>query len=110
LVSVDDEGRWTTRGDNRAADDPWLPTDHDIVGESILLLPQLGSSIGWAPIGLAVLAGVIVTGALWPRRTGDDEPDVETDDASAHPHDSRGAPIVGMLLTLAVVGGAGIAS
>jgi len=70
LVSVDAEGRWTTRGDNKSAVDPWHPTARDIVGKALFMVPRAGDALRWFPLALAILVGVLVGAALWPRRDG----------------------------------------
>jgi len=79
LVAQGDTGAWTVQGDNKQAADPWHPHDADIVGRAVAHIPGVGSLVTWLPLAFALLAGVLVTLALWPRR------DVPTTDDDAAP-------------------------
>jgi signal peptidase len=68
LRSVDPDGAWTVRGDNRSAADPWHPRARDIVGEAVFVVPGAGNGLKFLPVVLALLAGVFVAVGLWPRR------------------------------------------
>jgi len=68
LRSVDADGAWTVRGDNRSAPDPWHPTGRDILGEEIFAIDGAGNGLKFLPIVLALVAGVFVTIGLWPRK------------------------------------------
>jgi signal peptidase len=58
-----DEG-YVTRGDNRASDDQWRPTDHDVLGKLWLRGPGLGTALPRlrAPLIVATAAALI---AVW---------------------------------------------
>lgn len=98
LQSVDPDGAWTVRGDNRSAADPWHPTSRDILGEEVFAIPGAGNGLKFLPIVLALVAGVCVTIGLWPRkrRLHRRSPDDSLSDA---PDDSepRGGAVARML-------------
>lgn len=59
-------------GDNNETPDIWMPTDGDMVGRQVLMIPKLGGLLVWLrqPAVLAALvAGVVVTMLLMPTRT-----------------------------------------
>lgn len=65
---------YTTQGDNKTSADPWTPTDADVVGRQVLVIPGGAKALAALPYVLAVLAGTLITAAMWPR---DDEHDAE---------------------------------
>lgn len=62
---------YITRGDNNDYDDPWQPTERDIVGERIATLPQAGSLFArlQGPLPLAAFAAVVAVMAAVPSRS-----------------------------------------
>jgi len=58
-----------TQGDNRDLPDWWRPEPADIIGAAHVRVPAGGTMFGWlkGPLGLALLAGVIVITVLWPK-------------------------------------------
>jgi signal peptidase I len=74
ITGVDQE-RFTLRGDNNAASDPWMPRSSDVVGRAWLSVPGLGRvlAVMHQPVALAALAasGVVGIIVVWkPRRNG----------------------------------------
>lgn len=82
ITSVERDGTHILQGDNRDAPDPWHPTEDEIVGTPLLLLPGAGrwlAELAARPLFLALLcamiAGVLVytgdgrTQPAAPRRT-----------------------------------------
>jgi signal peptidase I len=66
---------FVTRGDNRSSDDPWTPTQDQILGRPMLLVPAAGTGLWWLaerPFALAALAGMITAAiAAAPDRRND---------------------------------------
>ena len=67
ITSVERDGTHVLQGDNRDQPDPWHPTEHEIVGTPLLLLPGAGrwlAELAARPFFLALLcatiAGVLV--------------------------------------------------
>lgn len=61
---------WVMRGDNNNGDDPFRPTDHDVVGVAVLRVPGVGTALHTLTSPLA-WGGLVVAGAgtlLWPGR------------------------------------------
>lgn len=69
LVGGDGDTGWTTRGDDVDVDDPWSPTDEDVVGAVVLHLPGTGYVVTTLlnPYVLAALVGGLVTAAVLIR-------------------------------------------
>lgn len=70
VKTVNPDGTHILRGDNRDADDPWHPTNEEIVGSPIGIVPRLGTAVGHLaarPLLLALIcaaiAGLAVAGA-----------------------------------------------
>ena len=85
LRAGDGDG-WTTRGDALTADDPWTPTDDDVVGRVVLHVPQLGRAVGavTTPWILALFSGVLTAAAVAAGGRRQD-PDQEPVEAVAEP-------------------------
>lgn len=88
---------YTTQGDNKASADPWTPTAADVVGRRLFTVPAGAKVLGVLPYLLAVVAGALITAALWPRR---DEP------TGVDPDDCPGREPAGPTTTAAVVAAA----
>lgn len=67
-VVADDGGAFTTKGDNKRIEDPWRPAEPDVVGRAMFVVPNGARLLRAIPMALAVLAGALVTVALWPSR------------------------------------------
>lgn len=68
-------GNYITNGDNKPATDPWEVKPDWINGEVVQVLPQAAQVllIIRSPVFLAIICGLLVTAALWPRAKKDDE-------------------------------------
>lgn len=87
---------WQMKGDNNSFDDPFRPTNADVVGVAVLHLPQVGRiSVlllnPWLWAGVILVALVLL---IWP--SGDDEDsaaegNAAADDEAAVRHDDSGA-------------------
>ena len=53
---------YVTRGDNRELSDQWHPTDAEVEGRMLFLVPKAGAVIAFvrAPLGIALIAAVLV--------------------------------------------------
>lgn len=74
IVGGDPSG-WVTQGDNAAEPDLWQPSNDDILGETILHLPGVGTVFNAlrSPLAVAVAGGLLAVVLLWPKgRTLDD--------------------------------------
>jgi signal peptidase I len=67
VIAVEADGTHVLQGDNRDQPDPWHPTDDEILGTPLLLLPRAGTwlaALAARPVFLALLcasiAGVLV--------------------------------------------------
>lgn len=62
-----DDG-WVTQGDNRNYPDHWYPTENEILGRVVVVVPGLGRFIlGMInPLGLAALGALAVGLSFWP--------------------------------------------
>nr|WP_276582507.1 signal peptidase I [Cellulomonas sp. RIT-PI-Y] len=83
VVGGDAAEGWAIRGDNNDFDDPWRPTQPDILGIAVLHVPGLGRIASilldpWAWASLLVIAGGVL---LWPGKESPAEP-AEPADAS----------------------------
>lgn len=81
IVTQLPDGNYLTQGDNKPSPDPWEVQPSWINGKVLSMLPQGAKAllIIRSPIFLAVLCGLLITAALWPRNgaEADEEPDVE---------------------------------
>jgi signal peptidase I len=71
IVGRADAERFITRGDNRDRNDPWQPTDDDIIGRAVLHVPHVGGLAQSAarPQVLGALGGAaVVLGGRTRRR------------------------------------------
>jgi signal peptidase I len=62
VQSVLDDGNYVTKGDNKDATDPWLPSNKNVLGEMVLRVPYAGTIYqrgGFAILGM--LIGFAVT-------------------------------------------------
>lgn len=69
-------GNFITQGDNKPSPDPWEVPPSWIKGEVKSMVPQ-GAQILLivrSPVFLAIICGLLVTAALWPRKKEEDEP------------------------------------
>jgi signal peptidase I len=89
VTDVEPDGGYVTIGDNRTTLDPWRPTDGDVLGRQVALLPQAATHLARAaePFALAVLAGG--TTLLLLLRRPPDSPDST---GSTQTEDVRCAP------------------
>lgn len=67
VIAVEPDGTHILQGDNRDQPDPWHPTEHEMVGTPLLLLPRAGTwlaALAARPVFLgllcALVAGVLV--------------------------------------------------
>ena len=62
VTGGDGAAGYETRGDNRDNADLWTPTDADVVGRQMFLVPKVGwlFSLLRSPLGIAVAAGIAV--------------------------------------------------
>ncbi|MEX1009104.1 MAG: signal peptidase I [Acidimicrobiia bacterium] len=67
IIGGSAETGYITRGDNRAAADPWHPTSRDVIGSVALRIPYAGSVVGVLrePPVFAWFVGSIVLTSLW---------------------------------------------
>jgi signal peptidase len=72
VIGGDPVAGFVTRGDNRDTPDMWRPRAADVVGTVRAIVPQGGT---WAlrafsPIGLGLVAAVLLVWVLWPSIAG----------------------------------------
>lgn len=87
VVEVQADGTYLTQGDNKDYRDPWSIPTNWIEGEVVTLIPQ-GFIVIYVlrnPIFLAVMSGLLLTMALWPRDPLSDPPAGEAFDGLAPP-------------------------
>lgn len=84
IVDGDAGDGWIVQGDNNDFLDPWTPTADDILGSSVLHLPQVGkvAAILLSPMTWLSLLVVALAVVVWPG-TPDDENDDDADDPDA---------------------------
>lgn len=70
IVAYDTATGYTTRGDHNSYIDPWHPTPADVVGAPAMVLPGVGTAIGFArqPIVAGMLAALLTIAWLFSRR------------------------------------------
>ncbi|MCU0278209.1 MAG: signal peptidase I [Candidatus Nanopelagicales bacterium] len=76
VIEVQDNGTYLTQGDNKDYRDPWSIPKTWVEGRVITLVPQ-GFIVIYVlrnPIFLAVMSGLLLTMALWPRDPLSDPP------------------------------------
>jgi signal peptidase len=76
LVEVQPDGTYLTQGDNKDYRDPWSVRPEWIEGRVIAVIPQ-GFVIIYIlrnPIFLAVMSGLLMTAAFWPRKSPSEPP------------------------------------
>ena len=87
---------WQMKGDNNSFDDPFRPTNADVVGVAVLHIPQVGRiSVlllnPWLWAGVILVALVLL---IWPSDDDQDpaaDGDATPDDAAADGHGHTGA-------------------
>lgn len=93
IVDGDEQG-WLVQGDNNDFLDPWTPTEENILGSSVLHLPQVGkfASILLSPLTWISILVVALAVVIWPNRPAEDEladpdpdPDGSDDGGSVQP-------------------------
>jgi signal peptidase I len=68
-----DAGGYRTRGDNKAAVDPWRPAAGELVGAQVVVLPRVGvvlALLRQPGVVAALAAGLVTTALSAPRRRG----------------------------------------
>lgn len=81
------DGRFAMQGDNNSSGDPWFISASDIRGRQFLLVPQgiRVVSLFRSVLALALLIGGLVTWALWPARSREEEQADSADGAGPQP-------------------------
>lgn len=99
IVGGDAATGWVVQGDNNGFLDPWNPTSENILGHSVLRLPQVGKVAGLilSPLTWVSLLVIALAVLVWPgRRTAaedDDEQDAQLaqDEQDEQDEDARDA-------------------
>ncbi len=83
-VVGNDENGYLMQGDNNSFRDPWRPSDQDIVGTRVLLVPKLGWVLAYLdqPVVVAALMGGLLTGTMTFSSLSSRE---ENDEGSSEP-------------------------
>ena len=70
IVGMRDDGTYTTQGDSSENPDVFLTARSDILGSPRFSIPHGGQAIGLVatPLGLSIVAGLLSTVLLWPRK------------------------------------------
>jgi signal peptidase len=68
IQSVEPDGSYVLKGDNKERVDPWLPRDENILGRVVLRVPLAGGMMqNGGPLQFGMLVGLLVTIAVfWP--------------------------------------------
>ena len=91
IIGGDGATGWVMKGDNNSAEDPFSPTDADVLGSARLHIPKVGILAStltspWIWVSLIVIALAVL---VWPGREDDDDED--DDDVDAAPDE---APLI----------------
>jgi signal peptidase I len=80
-VIANDDGHFTTQGDNRDTPDIWTPTADNVDGRPFLRLPAGGIALKWlfSPIALALVSAVCIYLVVVGK--DDEAKDSQTDDS-----------------------------
>lgn len=72
IVGVGSDGRFTLRGDNNPAPDPWRPAPSDVAGRAWIHVPGAGRVLAFAlePAILGALFSALVAAAVVSREPG----------------------------------------
>lgn len=89
IKEVRPDGTFVLQGDGNRSIDPWYPSENDIVGRKVFMIPKFAQTLRGAlsPLPLGILFGMAVTWWQWPA-AADDEDD---DTAGARLDDEVGA-------------------
>lgn len=70
VVAMRDDGTYITQGDSSDNPDVFLTARSDILGSPRFSIPHGGQAIGLVatPLGLSIVAGLLSTVLLWPRK------------------------------------------
>ena len=70
IVGMRDDGTYITQGDASENPDDFLTARSDILGSPRFSIPHGGQAIGLVatPLGLSIVAGLLSTVLLWPRK------------------------------------------
>lgn len=95
IVGGDAEQGWLIQGDNNDFMDPWRPTQENILGSSVLHLPNVGTfaAILLSPLTWVSLLVVALAVVVWPGREreqdGEADPDIDREADSGSPPDDE---------------------
>lgn len=82
VVGGDGQDGYVMQGDNNDTPDIWMPTDDDVIGAKVLLVPRVGELLAWVRqpgVVAAVAAGLVTTMLLLPGKRRTDDPDEAAD-------------------------------
>ena len=81
IVGCDAEQWWLIQGDNNDFMDPWRPTQENILGSSVLHLPQVGkfAAILLSPLTWVSLLVVALAVVVWPGREREQDGEADPD-------------------------------
>ena len=80
IISIDEDGKWVTKGDANNSKDKRSITNDEIIGEVVLVIPYVGTFIDWAVEGggLIYIVGIfLILGLGIYIIKGDDDEDEE---------------------------------
>lgn len=93
IVAGNGRTGYTTRGDNRTADDEWRPRDQDVVGRSWFRVPGGSARLAWLaqPVHLGALCAALTVGvALAPGGRAPERADGDAPAGTAPPAGQTG--------------------
>jgi signal peptidase I len=71
IQSVQPDGAYVMKGDNKERIDPWLPSDENVLGKVVLRVPLAGRVIqNGGPLVFGLIVGLLVTLAVFWQDSG----------------------------------------
>jgi signal peptidase len=91
IQSVQPDGTYVMKGDNKERIDPWLPSDENVLGKVMLRVPLVGRVIqNGGPLVFGLLVGLLVTlAAFWQDPAEGGAKGVDRPDSPTNPIPQR---------------------